>query len=296
MLPFLLSKIESLESRDLVKRVAEACFSLAHLFLKRVPFGKKCPVCAAKLLVISRPVMGEKLAEQWGLNTEWVDFFNHREGEICISCGASLRVRQLATVLLDWAHQRGSDIGNRPSSVPACKTINHLKIAEINSCGALHKFLADMPGLAYSEYLPADAHTPHEDLLSLSYADNTFDVVLHSDTIEHVPDITRALEEIWRILKPGGVTIFSIPWVRDGRKTLMRARLNGEEIEHLALPSYHGGSYQTTMQYLVFYEFGADFLTYLNQTGFQTTLTEIPGNPTAVTLTAQKPLQKCNFP
>ena len=56
-----------------------------------------------------------------------------------------------------------------------------LAIAEINSIGRMHPFLADHPRLSYSEY-------PEEDLMNLSYPDASFDLVLTSDTLEHVPD------------------------------------------------------------------------------------------------------------
>jgi 2-polyprenyl-3-methyl-5-hydroxy-6-metoxy-1,4-benzoquinol methylase len=50
-----------------------------------------------------------------------------------------------------------------------------------------------------------------EDVLGLSYADSTFDVVLSMETIEHVPDETMYLEEIRRVLRPGGRLVLSTP-------------------------------------------------------------------------------------
>ena len=290
MIKLLLARVEALECRDAVKRVAETCFSMARMLLSLVPFGKTCPVCGALQVTVSRPVVGETLIRQWKLDADWVGYFNHREGEICVSCGSSLRVRQLATVLLERLNEALKEPAKSVSAAARCEEAQQLHIAEINSCGPLHKFLTRLPKLAYSEFQPVDDKTRREDLLALSYADHSFDVVLHSDTIEHVPDIDRAISEIWRILKPGGVSIFSIPWVRDGRKTAVRACLQDGELVHLMEPSFHGGSYQATQQYLVFYEFAEGFLEHLEQAGFQTTLTEFPGNPAAVTLMAKKPL------
>lgn len=304
MIQFLLSKIEGLKCRSLVKQVAEGCFSVAHLFLRLIPFGNKCPVCGALEVTVSRPVVGQLLIDQWKLDAEWVSYFNQREGQICISCGASVRVRQLARVLVQLLLERktGSVLSVREGV--AAGVFRNLKLAEVNACGALHKFLSRIPDLAYSEFLPEDPAIAHENLLSLTYADESFDFVLHSDTVEHVPDVDGAFAEIWRVLKPGGVCVFSIPWVRDGRDTLVRARVrqtgeqvgggNGkpvEEVEHLLPPSYHGGSYQSTQQYLVFYEFGTGFLSHLDGLGFQVELVELPGNPAAVTLVARKPLK-----
>jgi ubiquinone/menaquinone biosynthesis C-methylase UbiE len=45
---------------------------------------------------------------------------------------------------------------------------------------------------------------PSEDLCALSYADASFDLVVTSDTLEHVPDVDAALREIPRVLHEFG--------------------------------------------------------------------------------------------
>ena len=50
-----------------------------------------------------------------------------------------------------------------------------------------------------------------EDLTRLTYSDASFDLVLTSETLEHVPDLEAALREIRRVLVPGGRHIFTIP-------------------------------------------------------------------------------------
>lgn len=45
------------------------------------------------------------------------------------------------------------------------------------------------------------------DLTVLPYADNTFDLVLAAHVLEHLPDPNRAIDELFRVLKPGGVLI-----------------------------------------------------------------------------------------
>jgi 2-polyprenyl-6-hydroxyphenyl methylase/3-demethylubiquinone-9 3-methyltransferase len=42
----------------------------------------------------------------------------------------------------------------------------------------------------------------------ICYLDNTFDVVIASDVLEHVGDVAKALAEIHRVLKPGGKLVF----------------------------------------------------------------------------------------
>lgn len=49
------------------------------------------------------------------------------------------------------------------------------------------------------------------DATNLDYADNQFDKVLCSEVIEHIPNADKALDEICRILKPGGKLVLSTP-------------------------------------------------------------------------------------
>ena len=47
--------------------------------------------------------------------------------------------------------------------------------------------------------------------LQLPFADNTFDKVICSEVLEHIPDYKGALTEIERVLKPGGLFCASVP-------------------------------------------------------------------------------------
>jgi len=288
MLKFVLSKLESSPNRRVVKNLAEYFFLCASLVLRWFPLGKKCPVCAAVQVAIYRPVVSDSLVREWNINGEWLDYFNRREGEICLSCGGSIRGRQLSLALMKWLADSKGVIADSMESLVKHPGVMELKVAEINSCGAMHKKLKKLKGLAYSEYAPEDPSTRHEDLLELSHPDESFDIVLHSDTLEHIPNVDRALSEICRVLKPGGAMICSIPVVRDSRPTLNRASLEqGVLVEHMA-PSYHGGSYQKTRQYLVCSEFGEDIFDRIKNHGFDLEVLEHPSNPAAFSLIAVK--------
>jgi len=47
--------------------------------------------------------------------------------------------------------------------------------------------------------------------LELPFADATFDKVICSEVLEHIPDYQRVLDEIQRVLKPGGQLAVSVP-------------------------------------------------------------------------------------
>ena len=289
MIKQLLRKAESSNNRKAVKQIAEWIFSSAYLVLRHAPGTNRCPVCGAKLITLSRRVKSDKLVEEWKLDSHWEDIFNQREGEICIACGASLRVRQLSLAFVQWINKKCGTSGKSVNEITTNESAGSIHLAEINSCGALHKMLSKLDNLSYSEYGPDNIDIRHEDLLELTYPDDSFDLVLHSDTLEHAPDVDRALAELWRVLKPGGATIFSTPIVRDGRDTVVRAFLDNGAITHRLPPSYHGGSYQATNEYLVCYEFGADLFAKIDKAGFQLDVLEHATNPAAVTLTATKP-------
>lgn len=54
-------------------------------------------------------------------------------------------------------------------------------------------------------------HLSSANALALPFADNTFDKVICSEVLEHIPDYQAALAEIQRVLKPGGLLCASVP-------------------------------------------------------------------------------------
>jgi 2-polyprenyl-3-methyl-5-hydroxy-6-metoxy-1,4-benzoquinol methylase len=49
------------------------------------------------------------------------------------------------------------------------------------------------------------------DILRLPFADGTFDVVVSSEVIEHTVEPRRAVSELARVLRPGGVLVITVP-------------------------------------------------------------------------------------
>ncbi len=62
-----------------------------------------------------------------------------------------------------------------------------------------------------TDYLRADVDYPGEDIQQLTFPDNQFALLTCNHVLEHIPDDRRALHECARVLKPGGVAVFTIP-------------------------------------------------------------------------------------
>jgi ubiquinone/menaquinone biosynthesis C-methylase UbiE len=87
--------------------------------------------------------------------------------------------------------------------------------------------------------------------LNLPFADNTFDKVVCSEVLEHIPDYRQALTEINRVLKPNGLFAVSVPrywpekicWClsdeyhanEGGHLRIFKARALRQEVEHFGM-------------------------------------------------------------
>lgn len=270
-----------------MRQIISFYFKNAPRLFRKISFSKACFLCGCPEIKYSRPVISNDLAKAWNLNDQQIEFLNQREGEICIFCGASLRVRHLAKAILDW----NGLIGKAKSLASAIKE-NHfqsLSVCEINSCGALHNFLLKIPALAYSEFGSTHPLIPSQDLSALTYPTESFDLLLHSDTLEHVSNLQLALSEIKRVLKPGAVSIFTVPIIPDGRPTRQIAvQQTDGTIEFLLPPTYHGGLDKANWRYLVFHEFGCDFFNLLTNVGFEVKVLSHEANPLVISILAKK--------
>ena len=49
------------------------------------------------------------------------------------------------------------------------------------------------------------------DICELPFEDNAYDIILCNHVLEHIPDDTKAMQELFRVLKPGGMAVLQIP-------------------------------------------------------------------------------------
>jgi SAM-dependent methyltransferase len=122
------------------------------------------------------------------------------------------------------------------------------------------------------EYLSADLLDPRADvktdITDLDFRDSSFDLVLCSHVLEHVPDDRAAMKEIRRVLVPGGTAIIQSPVNYDQPGTFEDPTVTDPE-ERLRLFSQR--------DHVRVY--GPDLLDRLRDTGFDVTVVDAEAFP-----------------
>ena len=89
------------------------------------------------------------------------------------------------------------------------KQPNLIIVGVDRNTGALREALTSlekMPDALSTDYLVSEA-----DINRLPFADASFDCVICSEVLEHIPDHEAAVRELIRILKPEGTFVVSVP-------------------------------------------------------------------------------------
>lgn len=88
----------------------------------------------------------------------------------------------------------------------------NLKILHFAPEQAFYKRFKELESL---DYTTTDLNSPladvKADICNLPFEDNSYDVILCNHVLEHIPDDTKAMQELYRVLKPNGWGIFQIP-------------------------------------------------------------------------------------
>lgn len=212
-----------------------------------------------------RQVLWDDLVREWQLSPGERAYVDRQQGMHCLACGANLRGMALGLAVRE-AIGRNEPIAEL------------VKLEEVTDLHVL-----DMNGTAISTLFRGlrnyvDARYPDVDMHNLPFPDGTFDLVVHSDTLEHVPNFVHGLTECRRVLKPTGHLCYTVPIIVD-RLTRSRAGLS---------PSYHGRAEDLRDDYLVVTEFGADAWRYPFEAGFRTVRFHTIQFPDAIAITASR--------
>jgi len=221
-----------------------------------------CAICGGSGLV-SHDVLWPGLIAEWRLSPDEAAYINRQQGACCAACGGNLRSIALARAICQhWA-------APPPLADVLKRGPPQTRILEINPAGTLTPLLSGFPQHRLVSF-------PEVDMRALPFADSAFDLVVHSDTLEHVKDPLLGLRECRRVLAPRGACIFTVPVVV-GRLTADRA---GRP------PSYHGQPGLAAPDQLVHTEFGADAWTVCARAGFRRVAMAVERFPEAVAIIA----------
>ena len=112
---------------------------------------------------------------------------------------------------------------SEPVSDSHVSNTNRVKLrdAEINSAlkvlhfapeQAFYKLFRNQKNI---QYTTTDLFSPladvKADICNLPFEDNSYDIIFCNHVLEHIPDDTKAMQELFRVLKPGGMAILQIP-------------------------------------------------------------------------------------
>ncbi len=205
-----------------------------------------CTCCGSKDFIF-RKILWDELVQAWRLSASEREYIDRQQGLACRACGSNLRSMALALAICRCYGYSGT-----LARFVAKRSNRGLRVLEINEAGGLTQFLSRLPKHGIGRY-------PQLDMMQMPYKDRSYDLVVHSDTLEHISQPVAALAECYRVLAAGGYCVFTVPVIVD-RMTRSRAGLP---------PSYHGDSSQRATDLVVQTEYGCDVWKHLILAGFQ---------------------------
>jgi SAM-dependent methyltransferase len=199
-----------------------------------------------------------------------------QERHICIRCRANLRYEMLATLI--------RSIGSH---------LEEMTVLELDSRSPLRPLLSKAKTYQRSMYSPNDRlgtiqadGSRCEDITQLTYPDCSLDLIISSDVLEHVPELQAAFRESYRVLRPGGSHIFTVP---PNEKTRKRAEIVNNQVRHLVEPEYHSDPLNPE-GILAFWDVGSDIATVFSSSGLNFAIASGPeGTDQRIIWKASKP-------
>ena len=158
-----------------------------------------------------------------------------RPNEICLRCRSNHRTRTLVRILGEHVDFSSGQ---------------KMTVADAGAATCTRRYFERFP---YVTYLTVDRYKDSDivsDLTGIQLPDASVDVVICCHTLEHVRDYRKAIQELYRILKPGGTGIVAVPQT----ERLAESRRERDE-------TFYG--------YGHLWEFGQDFATTLTEAGFR---------------------------
>ncbi len=154
------------------------------------------------------------------------------------------------------------------------QTTKTKKVYELSSRGAFVKFLKTQKfNLTLSEYFDDIKFGKYnngiqcQNVEELTFESDSFDICTSLEVFEHVENDLKGFKEIYRVLKSGGIYIFTVP-INLNNKTIERTKIIDGKRENILLPEYHSDSIRGTGQVFCYRNYGYDIVDRLTESGF----------------------------
>jgi SAM-dependent methyltransferase len=207
----------------------------------------------------------------------YVEHDNLRETCVCTWCGSTNRQRQIAYVICGGLREAR---GIRMSSLRDLSKLEGFSVYNTEARGPLHDALRRLRHYRCSEYFGSDHasgqtidNVMHQDLTSLSFVDESLDLVISADVFEHLPHPYKAHQEVYRVLKRSGRHIFTVPFHQTeyfDEDRVIVGREGGQTF--VKEPLYHHDPVRPGKGSLVYTIFSLEMLMKLRMIGFVTNM------------------------
>ncbi|WP_219907534.1 glycosyltransferase [Nitrosospira sp. Nsp2] len=212
-----------------------------------------------------------------------------RESLTCEHCRTTSRYRSITRGLLDAIKELSNVTADSISTLPRTDLPNKLRVYDTQcpfyyeGCAyPLPDLLKEIPWIdvQLSQYKPKrrlgeqlGTGVSNQNLECLTFDDESFDIIVTSDVMEHVRLDDRAHREIHRVLRFGGIYIFTVPHHRSWEQTLIRIRITDPDDPskdvHLLPPEYHGDANgENDLGVIAYRTYGRDIESHLTELGF----------------------------
>lgn len=169
-----------------------------------------CPICQSKTIFVA--------VDKW-----------LRDNYCCVKCLSIPRQRAIVKIVSELFENKTDVVVHESSpSGPASsffkKSFDHYSSSQ---------YLTDVKcGKEYDD-------VRCENLESLTFENESFDLFITQDVMEHVFKPDKAFNEVARVLKPNGMYIFTVPYSHKRKQTDYRATITGKAINYIKEPQYH---------------------------------------------------------
>jgi Methyltransferase domain len=205
----------------------------------------------------------------------FVQFGADEEFRFCLLCTANLRYEMLCEYIRDTY------------------TLEKLDILELDPASPLQSLLSRGRTYTRTFFRPnlergsmGEDGARVEDITALTLKGESLDLIVSADVLEHVPDAPAAFSESYRVLRPGGSHVFTVP---NEAKTIRRAVVENGEVRHLAKPEYHSDPLDPN-GILAFWHYGPDMQEQFGDCGLKFAIVKGPeGDRRSIVWVAAKP-------